>query len=91
MGINLASKIGLMSSAMMMQTGQFFDTAIQSGLSTRDAFGYALIQGGVSAGLELISPNSAWMGNFKLNAGKLLSEANKTFVVKYMKNLTKEI
>ena len=44
MGMNMASKIGLMSSAMAMQTGQFFDTAIQSGISTREAFGYALVQ-----------------------------------------------
>lgn len=87
----LAPKLGLMTNAMGMQVGNYFDNAIQLWLNPKDAFWYALVQWWVSAGLELISPNSAFLGNFKIATWSLFAKANKQFVVQYMKNIWKEV
>lgn len=83
-GANVSQKAlqawGLISSSMIMQLWSSFDQAIRVGLNRGEAFLYSVIQSGIQAGLELVSPNEFFFRSAKLSGWKQI-----------LKMITKEI
>lgn len=89
---NVAGKVGLMSSALSMQLGNYFKTWLDVWLGSKEALAYALVQWWSSAALELINPNNAVLWTLKINPINLFAQwMGQKLLPKFLGAMGKEI
>lgn len=76
-----ASGAGLIASSMLQTYGDYYNTAMETGLNKKDATNFAVAQSAVTSLLEMVSPQKGWT---KILTSKPIAKELSKDMVKYL-------